>query len=553
MSYSDVLKELRGQSTLATTLVPLPDQIENNAGGYYYAIDDWARLDRFLMLGTESGTYYVNAPKLTKENSAIVLKLLDEDPNRVMGRVVELSTEGRLPKNDTALFVLALAASHNNLDVRRRALYLLPKIARTGTHLLTFVDIVTNMRGWGSSLKKGIAEWFTSVSSVGGDKLAYQMVKYNQRGGWAMRDLLRLSHPKVSDLGHLSILFDWITHPKKDEAILRACQLYSIIRGKYEAQEAVELGKLSELPCIIKQYNLPREALPTEALNDKGVWEALLDQMPITAMIRNLGKMSAIELLAPWEMLGERRISAQKNSSVVDFVVEKLTNQEILKDGRVHPMQLLLALRTYAQGKGELGKLSWTPVPAIIEALDKAYDLSFNNVEPTNKRILVAMDLSGSMDQKCAGSPVLSSLEAAAAMAVLLVRTEPQIVTIGFDTNVYETGITKSQRLDDVIMRCRQVAGGGTDLAAPIAYALARNFFLDAIVIITDNETWAGKEHAQQALARYRATINPMAKIIVISSAANGGSIINPKDELAMGIAGFDPNIPQLISDFIKS
>ena len=29
------------------------------------------------------------------------------------------------------------------------------------------------------------------------------------------------------------------------------------------------------------------------------VWAALLDQMPMTAMIRNLGKMSAIDLLKP--------------------------------------------------------------------------------------------------------------------------------------------------------------------------------------------------------------------------------------------------------------
>ena len=48
---------------------PLPDehQVQNNAGGYVYQIDEWKRLDRFLILGAEGGTYYVKEQKLTDE------------------------------------------------------------------------------------------------------------------------------------------------------------------------------------------------------------------------------------------------------------------------------------------------------------------------------------------------------------------------------------------------------------------------------------------------------------------------------------------------------
>ena len=44
---------------------PLPGQIPNAAGGFYYPIDDWTLLDRFLILGSEAGTYYVSPVALT--------------------------------------------------------------------------------------------------------------------------------------------------------------------------------------------------------------------------------------------------------------------------------------------------------------------------------------------------------------------------------------------------------------------------------------------------------------------------------------------------------
>ena len=31
------------------------DQVENNAGGFVYGIDDWKCLDRFVILGAEGG------------------------------------------------------------------------------------------------------------------------------------------------------------------------------------------------------------------------------------------------------------------------------------------------------------------------------------------------------------------------------------------------------------------------------------------------------------------------------------------------------------------
>ncbi len=536
MNYSSIIKNLFSKKPNTTPQSqPLPGQIPNNAGGYYYALNDWARLDRFLILGTEAGTYYVTPVQLTKENATVLLRLLAIDGPAVIERIVQISTTGRAPKNDPVLFALALAASDPNEATRKAALNALSKIARIGTHLLMFTDFIKSQRGWGRGLRKALGNWFLDMPH---DRLALQAIKYNQRNGWKLRDILRLAHPHVHTPHHAALV-DWIAHPDKKTAQLTAQQLFPLIAGKIFVQAlADEKAHPNAVADIIRHYQLPREAVPTDYLNYAEVWSALLENMPMTAMIRSLGKMSNIGLLAP-------------TNPASKFVANSFINREQLKKAKVHPMQLLLALRTYAQGCGELGKLTWQPVPEILHALNEAFELSFEHVEPTRKRILVGVDFSGSMAMACAGSPVLNCFVAALAMAVMFARIEPHARTIIFDTHAHEFPIPCNQRLDEVIARL-QAMGGGTDLSQPIVYALEKNIMVDAFVVLTDNETWAGKIHPAQALKLYREKINPHVKLIVLAAAATQGSVCDPEDPLSFGIAGFDAAAPQLVTNFIR-
>lgn len=532
MNYKNVINSIasrfKGKSSEST---PLLGQIQNQAGGYYFAIDDWAQLDRFLILGSETGSYYVNAVQLTTENSQIVQKLMKTHGLKVVARIVEISVNNRAPKNDSALFALALAASCDDQITRQAALANLHRVARTGTHLLQFACYINHMRGWGRALRNAIASWFIDMPL---EQLTLQAIKYNQREGWSLRDLLRLSHPKCIDDPARADLFKWIVKSKNPEAIATARKL-RLIEGKYQAEEAASAEDIAD---IIRKYSLPREALPTEALNSKEVWNALLADMPMTAMIRNLAKMTKIGLLKPFDPAS-------------DYVSQRLLDREQLIKAKISPFQLLLALRTYAKGQGALGSLTWTPVPSIVAALDSAFDASFATVEPTNQRILVGIDVSGSMRiNTCTGSPVLNSVEAAAAVASFLVRTEKNVHTMAFDTEAREFPITPKQRLDDIIAGINQW-GGGTDLSIPVAYALKNQLNVDAFIIITDNECWAGSQHNVQALQDYRRKINPKTKLIVMATSANAGVICDPKDPLSLGIVGFDAAASKIAMKFI--
>jgi 60 kDa SS-A/Ro ribonucleoprotein len=533
MTYRNILVQLFARGAEATPqCIPLPGQVPNDAGGYVYALDDWARLDRFLVLGTEDGTYYVSAVELTRRNAGVVLRCVAADGARTVARVVEVSRSGRAPKNEPALFALALCAAAHVEATRKAALAALPQVARTGAHVLAFVSYVQALRGWGRGLRRAVAGWFVQQPA---ERLALQAVKYGQREGWALRDLLRLAHPLTDDAGRRALI-DWIAHPDNPEAVAAARNAFRLVEGLHAARVAESDAAVAE---TVRRFSLPREALPTESLNSREVWDALLVDMPMTAMIRNLGKMTAVGLLTPW-------------SEAARYVAERLGDRAQLTAARVHPIQLLLALKTYAAGCGERGRLAWTPVAAIVEALDAAFHQAFTAVEPTGRRVLVAVDVSGSMHgSRCAGSPGLSCMEAAAAVAMQFVRVERHAHVVAFDTDVHQPAVTPTQRLDDV---ARSLArwNGGTDVAAPIAYALGGGLVVDAFVVITDNETWAGREHPVQALARYRQRLNPAAKIAVLAAAANRGAVVKDDDPLAFGACGFDAAVPQLVADFIR-
>jgi 60 kDa SS-A/Ro ribonucleoprotein len=278
--------------------------------------------------------------------------------------------------------------------------------------------------------------------------------------------------------------------------------------------------------------------IPTEVQKSPKVWDALLEKMPLMAMIRTLGRMSASGLLVPFSDASSR-------------VIARLVDPEYLQKSRVHPIQILSALLTYKQGHGQKGKLSWTPVPQVVDALNDAFYLAFDNVRPTGKRFYLGIDVSGSMTRgEVAGIEGLTPNMGAAAMAMLIARTETNHFIGGFSARFVDLGITKSMRLDTAMKKCQRDFGG-TDCAIAIKHALEKKYPVDAFVVITDGETWAGTEATSQSLQRYRDVTGIATKLIVINMVANRTSLCDPVDGGSLDIVGFDSSVPTLINEFL--
>lgn len=514
------------------------DQVPNSAGGFAWQIDCWEQLRRFLILGSEGGSYYASEHDLTRESIAGVEAAITADGTRAVEMIVDVSHRGLAPRNDPAIYALALAASVDDLATRTAALDALPKVCRIGTHLFKFNAFVEERRGRGRALNRAVRDWYLSKPV---DKLAYELIKYRQREGWSHRDMLRLAKPRPSNRLQSGLFaFAVGKDPGLSDGDVPLLDAYLAVHSGIPVKQIAE---------ITGYYGLPREALPSQALNDAGVWDAMLPKMPLTAMVRNLATMTRVGLVKP-------------GSEAVATIVERLGNREQLQRARVHPVAILIAQLTYAAGHGLRGRHTWSPVAQIIDALDDAFHAAFVNVEPTGKRITLAIDISPSMGGgSIAGIPGFTPRMGAAAMALVTAAVEPRYDCVAFagaggygGRGIEPFPISGKQRLADVIRSASAISSRftSTDCALPMIDAHARkDMEIDAFVIYTDNETWSGGVHPAQALVDYRRASGRPSKLAVVGMVSNRISIADPLDAGMLDFVGFDASTPAVLSDFI--
>jgi hypothetical protein len=299
--------------------------------------------------------------------------------------------------------------------------------------------------------------------------------------------------------------------------------------------------KNSKLALAIMKSNprLQREHIPTQLMSSPEIWASLLEGMGLTALIRNLGKISSIGIMPQFR----QKICAM------------LTNKEELTKSRVHPIQVLIALKTYMAGKGDLGKLTWTTDSILLDTLSTTFKMSFGNVERTGKRIMLALDVSGSMDCATAGAPSVTCREAATAMAMITLASEGEKDTsiYAFTTTFKDMNgrIRPNMTLQEAIRATNDVFGG-TDCALPIRHASQYNIPVDCFIVYTDSETYAPTKHPQVELEEYRKKTGINAKLIVVGMVGNSLTIADPSDKNTLNLAGFDASLPQLITMFLK-
>lgn len=507
------------------------EQIQNSGGGVAFVIDQWTKLDRFLVIGNEGSKFYASEKKTVGAGVENLKRVIAEDGQRVVNKIVEISHAGRSRNNDFALMALAMAMTHGNTDTKRFAAASLPLVARTGTHLMHFTQFANGMRGWGKVLKGAVANWYTSKTA---DQIAFQAIKYQQRDGWSQRDVIRLSHPKAGDDVAKNTVFKYITRG------LEAISSDDVTPSVISAFEAAKTAPEASLVKLIIDHRLSHEMIPNGMKNSPKVWEALYQHMGTTALIRNLNKLTSLGLLNPF-------------SELAKDVGLRLNDVSVLRKDRIHPLQILIAQRQYAKGHGDKGSLVWTPSTSIVTSLETAFYQSFQGVETTGKNIMLALDVSASMNNFVTnGATQLTAREAATVMAMVTARREPNSAIFGFDHRFRDLGITSTDTLASACKKTYSPNFGSTNCSLPMQQATNMKWAVDAFAVYTDNETNQGSNHPAQALVQYRNKMNkPQAKLISCGMTVNDVSIADPKDPGMLDVVGFDAAAPRFIAEFI--
>lgn len=594
---------------------------------FTFVVDDMARLRRFLVLGVESATFYAREQEVGLDNALALRRLLQAGRGEeCVELIAQYAREGRCAKQNPIVFALAMCARFGDLLVRKQVYKVLGDVCAIPTTFFAFLEYVKLLhtpadapgapqrsapqprrgqragvgaaasagnvqpggtaataaatataapapapkvaspagagKGWGRLHREGVAGWYVRQDAM---RLAVNLTKYRVRKGWSHLDVLRLCHAVPPSEAH-QLCFQHVSVPKlnalgPEDRLARAKGPADHARAKAVAEFLCATAKArvcteeEVLVELIQQHRLVREHLPTTMLDKPAVWRALLPGMPLMALLRNVNKMTAVGVLT--EDTEEGRASVQ-------LVVDKLGSEEALKSARVHPFNVLLALRTYMQGHGFKGQLSWQPVARLVAALEQAFYASFRHVPPTGKRLVVALDVSGSMSSPMMGSP-LSSREAAAAILMTFLRAEPPVGgeaaeaaagpacrVVAFCDNLVELPFTRDSTLEEIVRYTERMPFGATDCALPMTWATDNAVPAEAFVVITDNETNCGRVPPAEALRNYRVRSGiPDAKLAVLATAANPFTIADPSDAGMLDMAGMDSAVPALISQFI--
>lgn len=513
-------------------------QVKNNAGGFVFQVSDQSRLERFLILGVDGGTYYVNEAIHAKTNVQFLNEMIERDEASVLATIVDVSVNGRAYKQSPALFALASVIVHGRDKQAVKAVF--NRVVRTGTNLYEVVNYLNTMGGWGRAKREIVSSWFDRDA----DKLAYQTVKYRSRkfgdNTWTLKDVMRKAHPQNVNTS----VADFVLSKPHD-----AIDDLRVIEGFKKMQSATSVKDVLD---VLDNYEmLPWETIPTQFLKDVKIWKTLFSngQLRGQALVRNITRLA--------------RYGAFKDMMFAAQYAAALTDQKMIEQTRLHPINFLNAAVVYREGqvdrKDYYGgrKKNWETESVIADALDEGFHKAFKSVVPANKRTMLAIDVSGSMSALANGLD-LSCAQVSAAMAMTIARTEPAHIIRGFTSDSYgyrnsgltDLGISARTDLATAMRNVQRHNWGGTDCSLPMTWALANKVEVDTFVVITDNDTWAGNVHPFQALKQYRKVTGIDARMAVLGVQATEFTIADPSDSGMMDFVGFDSNAPRVLADF---
>ncbi|XP_072297293.1 RNA-binding protein RO60 [Eucyclogobius newberryi] len=500
-----------------------------------WEVDDKARLCRFLCYGSEGDIYTAREEVQVSRKSAEALLALLEDGRgaEVVEVITRYSQDGRAVSVGPCLFALAVCSQHSDLKTRQAAFKALKEVCQDPGCLFAFIQYKKELKDskngiWGRALRKAVSNWYNGQNAM---SLAASVAKCKRQNGWSHQDLLKLSHAKPANDG-VALICKYIMKGWKEvkaeyadrenpEEVLKALSYLEVLeKVKHSSDE-------TEVITMIEEHALEEEQLLTDHLKSKNVWKALLKEMPLQLLMKRLGKMTAKRILEP-------------GSSDTQTVCDRIQNDAILKKGRIHPFSILVALENYKKGQGYQGKTKWETDSNIIHAMDSAFYKTFTHLEPVDKNLVIAVDISTSLSSVVPGTSV-STAVAAAAITMVFASTEANTQVLAYSGgSLVPCSVAAGMTLEQVTAELVKTPSESTDCTLPMAWATENKKAVDIFIIMTNNPIWAFSASPVEALKRHRQKMGTFSKFVMCGLTSNGHAVADKPDRGVLSICGFD-------------
>lgn len=229
--------------------------------------------------------------------------------------------------------------------------------------------------------------------------------------------------------------------------------------------------------------------------NTKEVWTELINSKKLgyMALLRNLRNIIN---------------SGADYSSVIKFI----SDPEQVKKSKQLPFRYYAAYKTLTN--------NGINNDDVLDALEKAIDLSINNMEVIPGKTLIAVDVSGSMSSNISSKSDIACYEIGALLGILLSKMTEDSEVIYFNSKWYGSGnngytVKRYGKYDNILASLKEVrCGGGTDMNIPLEYAIELSKSrktkkpFDRIIYLSDNECNSDSDVIQSLANKYRRYYN---------------------------------------------
>jgi 60 kDa SS-A/Ro ribonucleoprotein len=237
-------------------------------------------------------------------------------------------------------------------------------------------------------------------------------------------------------------------------------------------------------------------------------------------------------------------------------VAGRLRDVEVIKKVRVFPYQVMMTDRAVGRD---------VPRP-IVDALHDALEASLENVPIISGQgtILVFPDVSGSMTSPVTGfrrgaTSAVRCVDVAALFSAAVLRQNPDAVVVPVDTMVHTD--FRAEPRDSVMTNATRLAtygGGGTALSAALAWANAKKVDAEAVIMISDYESWADPHsygcNRTALMGEWRKLRSrcPQAKLVCIDIQPYRTTQTPDLNSEVLNIAGFNDSCFSAIESFLN-
>jgi len=395
---------------------------------------------------------------------------------------------------------------------------------------------VVGRRSFGYRPKKLIREWLASRS-------ADQLFRDSVGNDPSLVDIIKMVHPKPESLEKEALYGYLLNGGTAGLGVLKLRHLPELVQ-EWEIFKASPAGYIASYGGV---PDVPFLMLTGMSYGeyDEVVWRQIALNATWTQTRMNLNAFA--------------RHGVFKDSEVVAVIADRLRNRSLIAKAKVFPYQLLIAY---------LSTGSWIP-PVIREALQDALEIATENVPAIKGKVYVCPDVSGSMSSSITGyrrgaTSKVECVDVAALYTACILRNNPYAGVIPFegkvvhaDLNPRDTVITNAEKL-------KAVHGGSTNASAPLALLNKRGAKGDAVIYISDNESWVETASRGRIIGvRSRATAmmeqwslfrkrNPNAKLVCIDLQPYSTTQAPDLPQEILNVGGFSDTVFNVVARFLN-